>query len=117
MPILIAMFFGIVFLGQSAFKAYLKTRGAREVYMGVTRELQELAVKKSDLEKRLAYLSTSYGLERELRRQFGLVKDGEGLIVIIDRQTPAALDENGGMLESFFAKMEDFLKKFFNTGQ
>lgn len=114
-PILIVIFLGIIFLGQSSLKAYSRARGARAVYIEVSGDYEKLALKRTDLEKRLAYLSTPYGLEKELRRQFGLAKDGEGLITIIDRHLQAASDDNGG-LGSFFSKMGNFLKGLFNVG-
>ena len=115
LPVLGALFLAALFLGQAALKAYLRSRAATAVYSEVRNNRQEIIARKNDLGKRLDYLSTAYGLEKELRRQFGLVKKGEGLATIIDRPRPTPLGENAGF-KSFFSEMGNFLKGLFNPG-
>lgn len=112
-PVLAVMFLMLIFLGQAAIKAYIGARDARTAYIGVREERADIAIKSADLEKRLDYLSSSYGLEKELRRQFGLAKPGEELMTIIDRRQKGA-DNEPGKFSSFLSEIGGFFTGLFN---
>ena len=70
--------------------------------MEITREntkisqdkLTELQQQKETLSKDIFNLKSTSGVEASIREKFGLAKDGEGEIVIIDDKTPAPTPTN-----------------------
>lgn len=113
LPAIFLLFLAVFFLGRAAFKSYSGARGVYGVYAEVRAERQELLGKKSELERRLAYLSTPKGLEKELRREFGLVIPGESLVTIITRENPNVIPEVG-TLSSFLSGIKNFFTDFYN---
>src|SRR3989338_10957823 len=102
-PVVVLVFSAAVFVGQSALRSYLGAKHARSAYFEVKKEREDLAAQRADLEKRLNYLSTPYGLEKELRRKFGLVKPGEELMIIVDRPQENERPVDGDNLSAFFS--------------
>lgn len=116
LPALFLLFLAVFFLGRAAFKAYLGASGVYGVYAEVRAERQELLYKRSELENRLAYLSTPKGLEKELRREFGLASPGESLVTIITRENPNVIPE-AGTLSSFLSGIKNFFLDFYNKNR
>jgi len=67
-------------------------------------KLQDLQQSKSKLESDISKLETERGVEEVLRENFGLAREGEGLIVVVEdtRSSEDEEDENGGRIRSFF---------------
>ena len=107
-----AMLAVAVFAGQATLRSFLESRNARKAYVEVNQKHEELISQKDDLEKRLEYLASDYGLERELRRKFGLVKPDEEILVIVDRPQ-SAIEEGAGNMSSMFSALRNFLAGFF----
>src|SRR3989338_5697837 len=103
-----AMLAVAVFAGQATLRLFLESRNARKAYVEVNQKHEELISQKDDLEKRLEYLASDYGLERELRRKFGLVKPDEEILVIVDRPQ-SAIEEGAGNMASMFSAIRNFL--------
>lgn len=69
-------------------------------------KLLELEQSKAKLESDIAKLETDRGVEEVLRENFGLAREGEGLIVVVE--DTRALDEDvddGGRIRSFFRNL------------
>lgn len=115
-PVAMAVFLLAVFLGQSAVRSYLVARNTRSAYTEARRDREDLEAKRVELDKTLDYLSTPYGLERELRRKFGLVKPGEHLMVIVDRTEEAAPEEKNGF-SLLVSGVGNFLGGIFKIGR
>lgn len=69
---------------------FQKEREAREKRIDAEIELAELKKREKELQAELADLKTDRGMEARLRQQFEVAKEGEGLIVIVDRPDPNA---------------------------
>ena len=54
----------------------------------VAENIAELKAREDLLEKQIQDLKTDYGVEKNLRENFGLAKDGEGVIVIPEETPP-----------------------------
>ncbi len=54
------------------------------------REEAALAAKKKELESQLSQLKTSRGMEEEIRKKFRVVKEGEGIVIVVDNTKKAA---------------------------
>ena len=81
--------------------------------MEITRENRKIAENKvAELEKEkeklssdIAKLKTESGVEESIREKFGLAREGEGMIVVVeDKNLPKAEDDEQGCFFSFLKK-------------
>ena len=63
---------------------YKKARNTKENMTAVTKIYNELKIRELELMKKTKSLETPLGIETEIREKFGLVKDREEMIVIVD---------------------------------
>ena len=111
-----AVFAVLVFLlGWSAVKSYLGVRSAGRVYQEVKAEREELVLEKNRLADRLSYISSPYGLEKELRRKFNFILPGEELLVVVDR--PQVISEEGSSGGALWPRFIDFMSGLFKFGE
>ncbi len=116
-PAIAVLFLAVVFLGKSALNAYLSAASTRASYIEIKNKREDLLVKNAGLEERLAYLSSPYGLERELRRKFGLIKPGEEALIIVDRPKEGQPAGEGGGFSGFLGGVMKFLGGLFGSRQ
>jgi cell division protein FtsB len=84
-PFTYIILIGVLFLfSYSAINTYKKSKIAKEKTRQVERELAGLLEKEGDLKNSLYDMNTSFGVEKSLREKFGIVKNGEVAIIIID---------------------------------
>lgn len=85
-----------VFLLKSVWGVYKKDSVARINMEEAEVTLANLQKKKAGLEKEISKLNTERGVEEELRRRFQVVKPGEQVLVIVDKnqnKAPAVVAE------------------------
>ena len=70
-------------------------------------KIAELQKQKDKLSSDIAKLKTDAGVEASIRDKFGLAKEGEGLIVVVDdkNQTATAVDSQAGGFWSWFKNL------------
>ena len=77
----------IVFMASATWswlEKYQESQTNREI---AEREYRELKAREEMLTEEVAALKTERGIEEEVRSRFGYVKEGEGVIVVIDDKT------------------------------
>lgn len=81
-------------------------------------EVARLEKKKAEIETRLATVSksadrlgTESGIEYEIRNKFDVVKEGEGVIVVVDKEIPMPEEEKKGFLKKFWGSVTGVFKK------
>lgn len=74
-------------LGKASYSAYHKYQVSTTAYQDVAREHSELSSRKGQLENDIARLKTKEGIEADIRTKFGMVKEGEQMLVLVDRGT------------------------------
>lgn len=84
--VLIILAISTVFLGNAVWNVYQKYMEAAEKTAIAKTQLKKLEERELQLSASLASLKTSQGVEKELREKFGVVKDGEEMILIIDAE-------------------------------
>jgi len=77
----------LVFLLNSAFGVYKKAKFAYENKERVSGNLTELQERETALLINIEKLKTNRGIESEIREKFGVVKNGEEVVVIVDSKT------------------------------
>ena len=69
-------------------------------------KIAQLEQEKAKLSSDIAKLKTQTGVEESIRDKFGLVKEGEGVVMIIDdKSEPKAVDKPAGGFFSFFKNL------------
>ena len=65
-------------------------------------QLASLEVRETELQSELDKLRTDRGIEETLRDKFGVVKEGEGLIIIVDDPDNKKTEDNPEKSNGFF---------------
>jgi len=73
-------------LARSVFSMYQKNNRARERAQDAQIELTKVEERKALLSKSLEHIKTSKGVEEELRKKFDVAREGEHLLVIVDKE-------------------------------
>lgn len=97
-----------IFAMYSVISSVSEYRLAREKFKNSEEDLSNLNQNKERLENSLASISTEFGQEQAIRDKFNVVKDGEGLIIIVDEKKG---DGSGASSESGFFS---FIKSWFD---
>ena len=89
--ILLAMVF--IFLANGVFGVYKKARIAFDSRNRTADDLADLKEREGALLVNIEKLKTGRGVESEIREKFGVVKDGEEVVIIVDSERDKV--ENG----------------------
>src|SRR3989344_5532571 len=105
-PILVLLGILVLIFAWSVFGFMGKMKITRENRKIAEEKLIELEKQKEKLLFDIAKLKTDEGVEESIRAKFGLVKEGEGVIVIIDdKNPPVAQEQESGGFFSFFTNL------------
>ncbi len=80
---LVVSFLIVIILGRAVWNVHVSAQRARDKMAKYDAELSRLNIKKAEVEKRLEYLSTSEGVESELRNRYRAITPGEMVAVIV----------------------------------
>jgi cell division protein FtsB len=100
--LLLFMFLVFVFLTRGAFNAYTKERNSRFEVERTLKEKDALDKRYQVISEQSDALKSDIGVESEIRNKFDVVKDGEGVIVIVDRDVPIIEEDKRGVLKRFW---------------
>src|SRR3990170_6969503 len=75
----------LIFFGWAALNEYLRERAIDAEVNELKQTIDGLESKNQELESSLAYIQTPEFQELEAKRQLGLVKDGENVIIFSDK--------------------------------
>lgn len=89
------LLFGIVV--YSFISVLPKQKRAQEAKKEAKVELEELQHQKDSLEQEIGLLSSDFGVEKALREKFGVVKQGEEIIVLVNNEEEGIDKEKRGL--------------------
>lgn len=92
-------------LALSVYDRYRMEREVSERRSEREAEYRELANRAAELEAKIAYLESEKGIEEELRDRYGVVKEGEQAVVILDNATAESVESAPAPRESWFTKV------------
>lgn len=72
----------------SVYKRYTIEREMDEKRAAVEEERKDLEERKTILQEKVDYLHDESGIEAEIRKHFDVAKDGEQVVVLIDKNRP-----------------------------
>jgi cell division protein FtsB len=75
-----------VLVVRGIFGVYAKYQKSAELLSVAQTNLASLEAREESLDRSIASLSTDEGRERELRDRFAVVKEGERLVVLVDKK-------------------------------
>ena len=105
-PVLVLLGILVLIFAWSVFGFMGKMQITRENRKIAEEKLIELEKQKEKLSSDIAKLKTDEGVEESIRAKFGLVKDGEGVIVIVeDKNPPAVPQQESKGFWSFFTDL------------
>ncbi|GMQ95106.1 MAG: hypothetical protein BMS9Abin13_216 [Patescibacteria group bacterium] len=84
----------LIFSLHAVWKVYKKAIIPYANKSAASRTLTELKAREADLTERIEWLKTNQGIEMEIREKFGVVREGEEVVVIVD--SSANKEENNG---------------------
>ena len=98
---LAVLFCIVILLGFSVVDIYVKSRETVKNRDFSLQKLEGLQKQEKDLTDQIAKLNSDQGIENELRDRYGVVKEGENLMVIVDEKNKEPLNaenSSGGFL-------------------
>ncbi len=104
---LAALLFVAVFSANGALHAYRDSKIASEKRNTEAKELAELQERQYHLSAELNALDTDRGVEAAIREKFGMVKDGEEVVVL----PTGAGEQNGQAKGTFWQKIRSWFGK------
>ena len=90
---------------------YAKQRNSREEMNSAEAKKAELQQRYDDLSGRVGDLKTNEGLEREIRSKFDVVKPGESVIVVVDKEVPAPAPVESNVIKRLWNDVVGVFKK------
>ena len=99
-PVLILLSILVLFFAWGMIGFLGKMIDTRENRKIIENKVSELEREKEKLNADIASLKTEEGIEESIREKFGLAKEGEGMIVIVEDQNPPT--ESDGSSGGFF---------------
>lgn len=92
-PVLLILFLGLVFSAWNLLGFWSKMNETAKNREFAEEKFNTLRLSKEKLESNLGSLETDRGVEEVLREDFGLAREGEGVIVILEDETTEAEKE------------------------
>ena len=100
--LLVVMLLILVLLVRGVFSVYAKERESQGEIDRILTQKSELEKRHSNIAEQSDALKSEAGVESEIRNKFDVIKQGEGVIVIVDKQMPIIEEDNRGVLKKFW---------------
>lgn len=97
-----------ILLTRSVISMYQKNARASEKAQSARIDLAKVEERKESLEQGLGHIKTTRGVEEELRRKFDVARNGEHLLVIVDKEVEAVIPtEKNSWISSVWRKFTE----------
>ena len=102
---LLILLVAVVFAISGVWGVYKKERESAILRVQAENERADLLKREARLKEDIDTLGTDRGLEEALREQYALAERGEGLIVIVEPQTPESVQATSSDALKWFQKI------------
>lgn len=109
--VLFMLFVLIVITGRGLISISTKQINSAEEMRLVESKKLELQERHMDLTGKVNELNTNEGLEKEIRSKFDVVLPGEGVIMVVDKEIPAPIEEEPGVIKKLWNGVVGVFKK------
>jgi hypothetical protein len=107
---LVILFLALILTARGVINVYAKERESHKDLARVEFERSQLATRAASVRESGERLKTPEGLETEIRSKFDVAKEGEGVIVIVDKVVPVSEPEERGMIQRFWDSVTSVFK-------
>lgn len=101
----------VILVARGAVNVYFKERESRVEMERVQLQKEELQGRYDRIKSRADQLKSDAGVEAEIRSKFDVVKAGEGVIVIVDKELPVVEEDKRGVLKKFWDSVVGVFKR------
>ena len=91
---LLALLVAVLFLGFATWRVFEKDKEVKGNYQTAEGKLESLEEQKLSLQADIASLGEERGIEEVVRERYPLARDGEEVIVIVDRKKAGEAEES-----------------------
>ncbi len=113
-PVLIGLIIMIGLLARGTFEVYQKEKESRKNVAMVKREYDALMERRDLLKKETEKLATEEGIEAALREKYQVSKEGESVLVVVDKPLPPPPPPEQ---PDFFSKMWNNVSSIFKSDE
>ncbi len=101
---ILLLFMAIIFisLSRGVVGTYSKERDSKIEMDRVAEEKRNLEGRYNIISEQSESLKSQIGIETEIRSKFDVVKDGEGVIIIVEKDIPIPEEDKRGVLKRFW---------------
>lgn len=100
----------VILTARGVINVYAKERESRKDLERVEFQRSQLAARAASVREKGDRLKTPEGVEAEIRSKFDVAKEGEGVIVIVDKVVQVPEPEQKGMIERFWDSVTSVFK-------
>ena len=110
-PVLVLLIIILAFITHGIWGIWKKTKQSKETLEVAQMELDKLKEREEAIEKKIGRLGTETGLEEEIRSKFDVAKEGEKIIVIVDKnELPPVIEEKPGVIKGIFTIVKSWFQ-------
>jgi cell division protein FtsB len=109
--VLFGLFVFIVIAGRGLFSISAKQINSAEEMRLVEQKKAELQERYDSLSTKVNELNTNEGMEREIRSKFDVVKPGENVIMVVDKEIPAQIPQETSVIKKLWNGVVGVFKK------
>lgn len=114
-PTLVALIILAALAVKGTWNVYWKYEESKENLLKTEQQADALRAREYALTAQIAALNTEKGVEREIRKKFSVVKDGEQVIVLVDGESEAQkkATTTPGLFDRMWSRMWSRIKDVF----
>ena len=109
--VLVVLFLLLILVARGAVSVFYKERESHIEMDRAQVQKNELTQRYTFIKDRADQLQNEAGIEAEIRSKFDVIKEGEGVIVIVDRELPVVEEDKRGVLKKFWDSVVGVFKK------
>ncbi|MFA6297114.1 MAG: septum formation initiator family protein [Candidatus Paceibacterota bacterium] len=110
-PFLIFLAVVVVLLLKGTWGVWQKERESKRNVAEVSQELIQLSKRKDLLQGQIQKLNTEEGIEESLRQKFQISKEGEKVLVVVDRAPTTTQSQNTNIFQRIWSGVSSVFKK------
>lgn len=107
-PVVLVLLILLFFIGRASWNIYQKHQETQEKLAAVQTEHQRLKQRYKEIQEEVADLKTKEGVEQAMRERFGVVKENEEVVYIVDRDEDTP-EQQTQKEESWWDRLRAFL--------
>lgn len=101
----------LVLTARGVLNVYAKEKESRKDLEQVQKQEALLATRAVDMQEHSDHIRTSAGVEAEIRSKFDVAKEGEGVIVLVDKPLPVVVPQETNVIKRWWNSVVSIFNK------